>query len=172
MMMDPYHHGGPTVFMLMVQQIIHSNDNIARALTSRLDSYKVTAVPGGNIETVIGFVNALCERLECCGKLPHDVEQTVLSIFDSCTLMKFTNHFDTLVTMESPKLLEYQSILREGSRIYLHLAHNGEWLPSSKKSSAFSVTSNLSPGETQHGKFLPNPTTNPVRTHDRKGNFN
>jgi hypothetical protein len=149
--------------MLMVQQIVHSNDNIARALTSRLDNYKVTSVPGENIETAIGFINALCERLECCDKLPHDIQKMILSIFDSCSVPKFTNHFDILVTMESEKLTDYQGILREGSRVYLQLAHNGEWLPLSKKPSAFTVISSNNEN--------PLPSIIHERTHDRKGNI-
>lgn len=162
LMLPRTQRGGPTTFMLIVTQIIHSNDNISRALTSRLDHYKVTSVPGENIETVVSYINAICDRLDCCGKLPHDIEKMILTILDSCTVPKFTNHFSTLRTIESRKIADYHGVLREGTRYYLQLVHDGDWFPSVKPGSAFSAAA-----PTQ----LPRQGATQDRTHDRKGNL-
>jgi hypothetical protein len=44
------HHGGPTVFMMMVEQIVSNNEHLSRALITRLNSFTMSMVPGENVE--------------------------------------------------------------------------------------------------------------------------
>jgi hypothetical protein len=164
MTIDSKYHGGPTIYMILVQEIVHNNDNIARALTLRLENFKVTDVAGENIETVTSLLLAICDRLECCEKLPHDITKIILSIIDTCTISRFTNHFTTLYTMKSDILNDYKEILNEATRLYreLRTGPRNQWLPVTKSGSVYvgSLPVNIpSPGS----------PSNPLPTHDRKG---
>jgi hypothetical protein len=160
--MDTKYHGGPTVFMILVQEIIHNNDNLARALTLRLESFKLSEIPGENIETLSSCILAICDRLECCNKLPHDIEKIILGILETCSVSKFTGHFSTLYSIKSPTLSTYKSILTEGCRMYreLRTGPKNQWLPLTKSGSMY-TTSGI--------PMTPPHAPSPLPTHDNKG---
>jgi hypothetical protein len=144
---------------------IPKNFHIARALTLRLENFKVTDVGGENIETVTSLLLAICDRLECCEKLPHDIEKIILSIIDTCTISRFTNHFTTLYTMKSPILDDYKEILNEATRLYreLRTGPRNQWLPVTKSGSVYmtALPVNIPSANSTSSISLP--------THDRKG---
>jgi hypothetical protein len=70
-------HGGPTIFMMLVEQIVSNNEHLSRALISRLNSFKITMIPGENIEQAAAFIKTVCTRLDTCQKLPPDAERSV-----------------------------------------------------------------------------------------------
>jgi hypothetical protein len=110
----------------------------------------------------------ICERLECCDKLPHDIEKIILSILDTCTVLRFTTHFSTLYTMQSSILSNYKTILVEATRLYreLRTGPRNFWLPTTKTGSIYFTTS--TPCASPSTVSTTTPTTLP--THDKKGN--
>jgi hypothetical protein len=164
--MDERYHGGPTMFMLVIQEIIHNNDNIARALTQRLENLSLSDFAGENVDTLASCVHAICDRLECCNKLPHDIDKIILGILDTCTVQRFTTHFMTLYSTKSTVLNNYRSILDEACSYYreLRTGPRNTWLPTTKNGSVYSM-STTSPTNTN----IPSRPPTPLPTHDNKG---
>lgn len=164
-LLPPEQHGGPTLFMMLVEQIVSNNEYLSRALITRLNSFKITMIPGENIEQAAAFIKTVCHRLDSCQKLPSDAERIVFDIMLTCTVDRFKQHFYTLESAESPKLLTYDGVLREAVRFYtvLHTGIN-QWLPLEKASSVYNGT-----GSTN---TLPRgqPNQKAKQTHDAKGN--
>jgi hypothetical protein len=137
-LLPPEFHGGPTVFMMLVEQIISNNEHLARALINRLNAYTIPMIPGENIENAAAFIKNICTRLDTCQKLPPDIADIVYNIMKMCTVEGFKLHMQILESTNSPKLLTYDGVLREAVDYYT-LLHTGinEWLPMTKRSSVY-----------------------------------
>jgi hypothetical protein len=69
-----HHHGGPTVFMMLVERIVSNDEHFSCALTTRLNNFKLQMVPGEDFEKAAAFIKTICSQLDGCGKLPPDAD--------------------------------------------------------------------------------------------------
>jgi hypothetical protein len=88
-LLPAHHHGGPTVFMVLVERIISNDEHMSHALITRLNSFKLSMIPGENIEEAAAFIKAICTRLDGCGKLPPDADCIVFEIMMTGTVECF-----------------------------------------------------------------------------------
>jgi hypothetical protein len=157
-LLPPEQHGGPTVFMLMVEQIVSNNDHLARALINRLNSFTIPMIAGENIENAAAFIKNVCL------KLPPDIADIVYNIMKTCTVDRFKLHMQILESTGSPKLSTYDGVLREAVDFYT-LLHTGinEWLPLTKHNSVY-----MSNGNNNMSLPRGNTSNKPKATHDAK----
>jgi hypothetical protein len=170
-LLPDHHHGGPTVFMMLVERIISNDEHLSRALITRLNNFTLSMVPGENIEEAAAFIKTICSRLDTCGKLPPDVDRIVFEIMMTGSVERFQFHLQTLDSMQDVKMKTYESILREAVRYYtvLHTGIN-QWLPLTKQPSMFmgNGNSNGNGGNAGLPRGVPSHKAKP--THDAKGN--
>ena len=140
--------GGPLTFILLVQLVVHNNERTTRALQQKLQSFRITQVPEEDVEKAIGFISGIAQRLDSSGKMPPDMDEIVLDVFLHGTVLTFTNHLETLKSMESPKIVGYANILKEVSSKYQELKIMDRWNPTSsiKRASSFNTSQSLRPG--------------------------
>jgi hypothetical protein len=142
-LLPPEQHGGPTVFMLMVEQIMSNNVHLARALINQLNSFTIPMIAGENIENAAAFIKNVCIRLDTCQKLPPDITDIVYNIMKTCTVDRFKLHMQILESTGSPTLRTYDGVLHEAVDYYtlLHTVIN-EWLPLTKHNSVYMSNGN------------------------------
>ena len=131
---DATERGGPLIFMLLVQLVVNNNESTTRALQHKLQSFKITSVPGENVEKAVGFISGILRCLESSGRVPIDIDDMLLDVFLASTVWKFSSHLETLKTMESPRILGPTNILREVSNKYQELKMVDAWIPKIQQS--------------------------------------
>jgi hypothetical protein len=99
-LIQPEQQGGPTMCMIMVEKIVSNNEHLSRALILRLNSSKISTVPGENIEQASAFIKSVCTRLDTCQKLPPHAERIVFDIMTTCSVERFKQHFQTFQSSE------------------------------------------------------------------------
>lgn len=129
--------GGPLVLYHIIQLTVKTTDRTARAIVNKLQQFKLNKIPGENINTAIAIIRSAVVRLRAANRLPSDIHHIVFDIFLSSTVYAFRSHFQTLETMESPKVKDWDSILKEAEKVYQRMEYEGHWLPRNKKGSSF-----------------------------------
>jgi hypothetical protein len=89
------HHGGPTVFMMLVERIVSNDEHLSRALVTRLNNFTLQMVPEEDVEMTAAFIKTICSRLEGCSKLPPDADQIVFKIMMTTTVERFKSPLQT-----------------------------------------------------------------------------
>lgn len=165
--------GGPLVLYFIVQLTVKTTDRTARAIITKLQQFKLHKIPNENINTAVAIIRSAVIRLRSANRMPDDMNHIVFDIFLSSTVFTFRNHFQTLETMESPKIQTWELILKEAEQLYQRLEYEGQWNPRAKKGSVFKTTSTptVAPTtSTSSGDNVAFPATKGKKTHDRKGN--
>jgi hypothetical protein len=165
---DEASRGGPLVLHYIIQLTVKTTDRTARAIVNKLQEFKLSKIPGENVNTAAAIIRSAVLRLRSAKKLPDDIHHIVFDIFLSCSVYTFKNHFQTLETMGSPKVTTWESILKEGELLYERLEYEGLWSTRYKKGSNFKATAN--PPATPAANFQKDNKSSEKRTHDRKGN--
>ena len=158
------YRGGPLALYHIVQLTIKTTDRTARAIVNKLQQFKLNKIPNENINTAIAIVRSAVIRLRSANKMPSDMHHIVYDIFMSCSIYAFRSHFQTLETIESPKVLDWEVLLKEAEKVYLRLEYEGHWHPRVKKGATFSVS-----GERPKSNTTPTGST-AKPTHDKSGN--
>lgn len=132
--------GGPLVLYHIIQLTVKTNDRTARAIVNKLQQFKLAKIPGENVNTAIAIVRSAVIRLRVANCLPDDMHHIVLDIFLSSTVFAFRSHFHTLETIESPKVKDWELILKEAEKVYQRMEYEGHWLPRNKKGASFKAS--------------------------------
>jgi hypothetical protein len=171
------HHGGPTVFMMLVERIVSNDEHLSRALVTRLNNFKLQMVPREDIKKAAAFIKIICSRLEGCGKIPPNADQIVFEIMMISMVKRFKSHLQTLDSIQDIKMSTYDEILRESVRYYTILYTGiNQWLPLSKQPGVFlsnGGNSNNNGGgvNTLQGALPRGDSSSKPKTHDARGNI-
>lgn len=174
--------GGPVTLLLIYQQIMKHTKKSARAIITQLTKFRISSVPGENIDTVNSYITGCMQRLDPMSGLgaaqqgirqtylPLDFNDIVLDIMLTSTVTRFTEYFRILQVMRSPQLDSAESIMAAASTEYHELFVSPEgWLPTKKSGSSFQAQS--------QNPLLPKSTTTTAKTgatgpeYDRRGNL-
>ena len=85
--------GGPLFLYLMLQLIISTSEETSKALLSRLDNLKIYQIEGENVLNVVSLVRKAVERLELVHKLPDNILEKLLDIFQTSSIKDFNSLF-------------------------------------------------------------------------------
>ena len=88
--------GGPLFFYLMLKLIVYTSEEASKALLTRLDNLKIYQVEGENVLNVLNVVSLgrkAVERLTLVQKLPDDVVDKLLDIFQTSSVKDFNAIF-------------------------------------------------------------------------------
>ncbi len=83
-------------YFLMVKLIQTDTEQAARVLTEKLEKLSLKSLAGENVFTACSLIRGVLERLEIVGKIPYDVDTTVLRILQTSSVDKFNSTFSTL----------------------------------------------------------------------------
>ncbi len=80
------------------------------------------------MNTAIAIIHSAVVRFCATNHLLSEMHHIVFDIFLSTTVYGFRNHFQTLETMESSKIKDWDLILKEAERAYQQMENEGYWL--------------------------------------------
>ena len=75
--------GGPLVLFYIVQLIVKTTEKSSRAIIKRLETFKFSKIPNEDVEQAAAILRSAIIRLRAAGRLPNDVEQLILDIFQT-----------------------------------------------------------------------------------------
>ena len=140
-MYEPHERTGPLALkLLMDEQVQCSIHTRARIKATWLYEMGVTDYDGGNIIMFNADWRNIESFLQSLGEDVSDSARSYLQAMLNCPNQLFKNHFQTLQTMQSPKLGSTKDLMQEAHGTYRLLCADGKWTVRSKKEhSAFSA---------------------------------
>jgi hypothetical protein len=88
--------GGALFYFVMIKLIQTDTEQAVRVLTEKLEKLSLKSLAGENVFTACSLIRGVLERLEIVGKVPHDVDTTVMRILQTSSVDKFNSTFSTL----------------------------------------------------------------------------
>jgi hypothetical protein len=88
--------GGALFYYIMIKLIQTDTEQAVRVLTEKLEKLSLKTLAGENVFTACSLIRGVIERLEIVGKVPHDVDTTVMRILQTSSVDKFNSTFSTL----------------------------------------------------------------------------
>jgi hypothetical protein len=110
------HRGGPLAPYFIVQLTVKTTERTAWAIINKLQQFKLNKIPNENVNTAIAIICSAVIRLRAANRMPDDMYHIVLDIFLSCSIYAFKSHFQTLQTIESSKITDWEAILKEAEQ--------------------------------------------------------
>ncbi len=137
--------GGPLMFAIMVDKIINLSEGAIESMVSHLKGYKISTVPGEDIEKVCRRFQFALKRLENNGSLTKDVIASLFKVFQTTSVTEFNKMFalwKCTIDLEGSQRTTYTTILNKASAWYKNMKIAGDWtaLDVTKSGSAFNVT--------------------------------
>jgi hypothetical protein len=88
--------GGALFYFVMIKLIQTDTEQAVRVITEKLEKLSLKSLAGENVFTACSLIRGVIERLEIVGKVPHDVDTTVMRILQTSSVDKFNSTFSTL----------------------------------------------------------------------------
>jgi hypothetical protein len=88
--------GGALFYFIMIKLIQTDTEQAVRVLTEKLEKLSLKSLAGENVFTACSLIRGVIERLEIVGKVPHDVDTTVMRILQTSSVEKFNSTFSML----------------------------------------------------------------------------
>ncbi|KAL7565611.1 hypothetical protein ACA910_018973 [Epithemia clementina (nom. ined.)] len=165
--------GGPLILHMIMNQLMSTMHEAARAIVNRLQAHSVTDYPGENIANFCATFNNVALRLSISRHLPNDLSNIFYRRLCTCSVGKLTSFLETLEHTESPILEDFQELRETVVRKYNQYLLSGDWLPTSRGQSSFATgvvvpplpAGLLGPGKNQNqGNAAPTSNTFTTKT--------
>jgi len=163
---------GPLTLYLTLKEIAHCDQTTIDNLASSLERVKLENFPNESTDDHGSVWLKMTTFLKPFNKVPVNAKTMLLEQYSKCTVSLFRYHFNTLASMQDPRLNTIESIINEGQAYERKLKDIGKWNPTKKQNSVF-----LSKGSEKvevDGAKKPQANGNDNKdkklTHDKAGN--
>jgi hypothetical protein len=147
--------GGPLLLYLMIQQLIASNDSIARTLSKKIETIRISTYKGENVGEVVTHLRAIVQRLKNMRRrdasgneidlVPLDLAERLYDVLQSSSSEEFTSLFKTQYTTEYVQSLtvgqsawsDPEKILILAQNLYFKLCADGKWIGVNQNKATF-----------------------------------
>jgi hypothetical protein len=164
MSFKPSEQGGPLLYKIMMDHLQCNTDAAGKALVTMLKKMKLNEIEGENVDKIVGLVRTTVQRL---GKIQHsvtgasaipdDLNESLLEVFKTSTVQKFTDIFNHLETsalagkyaLNGGKTNAYPSVntlldIAHNTYYDMSLANTWSGVTTKAKSTAFQASANTS----------------------------
>jgi hypothetical protein len=136
--------GGALYYYLMIELIQVDTDNAVRSLTTKLANLDIGALEGENVMRACSLIRGVHDRLKLVGKVPHDVIDKLMRVFQTTSVDKFNQLFLTLsynkdLGLVDAKLLTVSKLIKLAETKYQDLMVAGEWTRCGSSGPAFAA---------------------------------
>ena len=122
--------GGPVTFMVIISNIISSQDEALKVLETKLKKIKVTDFRGENIKSLTTQLTYVINRLQQT-KLPEDLITTLLKVLQTSSNEEFNSTFKSVASLIRLKMIHpvptWQTIFARAKEIYLIEVSGERW---------------------------------------------
>jgi hypothetical protein len=117
-------------------KLMSDSDDAAAALNEKIKSMKVSSLPGKNISRAASVLRSSLRRLNSMGRMPDDVELTILKVLQTTsvdTFIHYINHYETnlrqkvIMRGETP-YATCENILQYAEKEYTSMVFKGTWI--------------------------------------------
>jgi hypothetical protein len=90
--------GGPLLFILLLQDLLHVAESAADDLHAQLKRLRIDAIPGENVKTVSAVISSVARRIwfTSGGEFPKEFVDSVLKVFQTSSVRAFNVQFDKI----------------------------------------------------------------------------
>jgi hypothetical protein len=96
--------GGALYYFHMIQLIQTDVERAARGLIDRLESFKLKSLSGENIFVACSLIKGVVNKLQSIGRVPPDIDLTVLKIMQTSSLDEFNSFFIAIMHFNDANL--------------------------------------------------------------------
>lgn len=132
---------GPVYFFLIMDIILKTSEAVSNATITRIDNLTIYQVDGENVSTIVSLIRGATKRLQNVNKLPHDINEKILRLFQTTSTSDFNDIFKIIGTNIKLKRgynkYETTEILKIAEDNYIELINSHKWLVSSSNKSTF-----------------------------------
>jgi hypothetical protein len=89
--------GGALYYFHMIKLIQTDVERAARGLIDRLETFTLRTLSGKNIFVACSLIKGVLNKLESIGRVPPDIDLTILKILQTSSLDAFNSFFQTIV---------------------------------------------------------------------------
>jgi hypothetical protein len=89
--------GGALYYYHMIQLIQTDVERAARGLIDRLEAFKLKSLSGENIFVACSLIKGVVNKLQSIGRVPTDIDLTVLKIMQTSSLDEFNSFFTAIM---------------------------------------------------------------------------
>ena len=136
--LDTY-EGGPTFLWHVLQLIVSTSETASKALLDRLENIKIHEIEGENILTITSLLTGAIDRLTIVNKLPPDLIDKLLTIFQTSSVKEFNSIFAAMKLHQTCKIRSYTSkeIIQLADTWYTELWEKKHWIGAGSDHSVF-----------------------------------
>ena len=87
----PSQHGGPLTFAIMIDKVINLSQSAIDTLKTNLSSYKISSVPGEDINVVVRRFLYAFKRLESNGSIDTNLIDSLYKVFQTTSVVERPN---------------------------------------------------------------------------------
>ena len=133
--------GGPTFFHIMCAVLTSTSEDAVRSLTEKIQNMKLSDFQGEDVDKAVSQLRGAIARLTIIEKIPADINQQLIEVFQTSSVPDFNLVFHTLgetIRLNiSNRTFEPDDILRQAERAYKDFYEAGKWTNAGKPESAF-----------------------------------
>lgn len=92
---DPLEQGGPLLFSLLLTELLYTNETSIKAITSQIEKYKISTLPGENVKVASAILLSVSRRIWFSKeqKFPDRFVDTIIAVLQTTSVPKFNAQF-------------------------------------------------------------------------------
>jgi len=137
---ETFQGGGPLYFWHMMQLITSSSEQAAVTLIDRINTMKISSLPGENVLRAVSLLRSAIIRLRLIKKLPTDARKRILAVFQTTSVVEFNEIFriiDITSKFSSTTPITIEAILTIAEEQFTEMLESTRWVGLGQDASTF-----------------------------------
>lgn len=98
---DHSYRGGPLYFKILMDYLVSSFEHVATSLIKNVKNHKISKVVGEDVTKTVTMLRHACERLRSIDRLPLDISEIILKVYQTSSVPEFNEVFHHLELTQS-----------------------------------------------------------------------
>lgn len=113
---DVSQRGGPLLFMLLMNELLYTNESAVSALKDQVEKYKISKVAGENVKNIAAILLSVSKRIWYSrdNKFPESYIDKIISVLQTSSVPEFNEQFRTVALTRASDLAQERIAKSQG----------------------------------------------------------
>jgi hypothetical protein len=111
--------GGPLLFMLLMQELLYTNESAVSAMKDQVEKYKISKVAGENVKNIAAILLSVSKRIWYSrdNKFPENYIDTIIGVLQTSSVPEFNEQFRTVALTRASDLAQERIAKSQGRAV-------------------------------------------------------